>query len=184
MWSNNRGGPEVTALIIDGANAYEAAKSARLMLDYQKILKYFRPQQAWYITALPKNEGRDVNPNKLFGMIDHISYNGYTIITKPMKTFVNNGLEVKKGNMDTEITLTIIRSAEWANHIVLFSGDGDFRSVVEYVQHQGVRVTVVSALLTNPPMVADELRRQANDFKDLCDPKFREAIFMEKRGDQ
>lgn len=178
MWSN-RGGPEVTALIIDGTNAYEAAKAARMMLDYQKILRVFRPQQAWYFTALPKKD-RDGDPNNLFKMIDHVSYNGYQLVTKPMKTFMNQGVEVKKGNMDAEIVLGMIRAAEWANHIVLFSGDGDFRSVVEYVQHQGVRVTVVSALHTSPPMVADELRRQANHFLDFCDPVFREKIYMEK----
>jgi uncharacterized LabA/DUF88 family protein len=58
--------------------------------------------------------------------------------------------------------------ADHLDHIVLFSGDGDFRSLVEALQHKGKRVSVVSTLATNPPMVADELRRQADQFIDLA----------------
>jgi hypothetical protein len=53
--------------------------------------------------------------------------------------------------------------------MVLFSGDGDFRSLVEAVQRKGVRVTVVSTVSTQPPMVADELRRQADVFVDIIE---------------
>ena len=53
--------------------------------------------------------------------------------------------------------------------MVLFSGDGDFRSLVEAVQRRGVRVTVVSTVSTQPPMVADELRRQADIFTDIVE---------------
>jgi hypothetical protein len=51
----------------------------------------------------------------------------------------------------------------------LFSGDGDFRSLVEAVQRKGVRVTVASTVSTQPPMVADELRRQADIFLDISE---------------
>jgi hypothetical protein len=51
--------------------------------------------------------------------------------------------------------------------MVLFSGDGDFRSLVEAMQRRGVRVSVVSTISTQPAMVADELRRQADEFIDL-----------------
>jgi sugar phosphate isomerase/epimerase len=53
--------------------------------------------------------------------------------------------------------------------MVLFSGDGDFRSLVEAVQRRGVRVIVVSTISTQPPMVADELRRQADQFIDIIE---------------
>ena len=55
------------------------------------------------------------------------------------------------------------------DHAVLFSGDGDFRRLVEAVQRKGVRVTVVSTVKSQPPMAADELRRQADAFVDLAD---------------
>lgn len=178
MWSN-RPSAEVTALLIDGANCYESSKKLGFQVDYAKILKYFRPQQAMYFTALPESDPIN-NPNPLFKMIDYICYNGYTLITKPVKTFMNDGIPTLKGNMDVEIAIHTIKAARWANHIVLFTGDGDFRMAVEDVQQQGVRVTVVSALRTNPPMVADELRRQANVFIDMGDPKFRTQIEWER----
>lgn len=173
MWVNRP--HEVTALLIDGANCYQSAKKLGFEVDYAKLLKYFKPQQAMYFTALPESDPTN-NPNGLFKMIDYINYNGYTVISKPMKIFINDGVEDRKGNMDVEIAIHIMKAARWANHIVLFTGDGDFRMAVEDVQHQGVRVTVASALRTNPPMIADELRRQANTFIDMGHPEFRQQI--------
>jgi uncharacterized LabA/DUF88 family protein len=179
MWLNNP--QQVTALIVDGANTYQACKAigGGFMLDYAKVLSFFKPRQAMYLTALPERN-LDI-PNNIFKMIDYINFNGYTIIQKPMK--IINGVDVKReGNMDVEIALSIIHCAKWANHIVLFSGDGDFRPAIEYVQmHHGVTATVVSALKTQPaPIVADELRRQANQFYDLCDGAFKEKVGMDR----
>jgi uncharacterized LabA/DUF88 family protein len=60
--------------------------------------------------------------------------------------------------------------------MVLFSGDGDFRSLVEAVQRSGVRVTVVSKISCQPPMIADDLRRQADVFTDLVELQPRIAL--------
>jgi uncharacterized LabA/DUF88 family protein len=60
------------------------------------------------------------------------------------------------------------------DHVVLFSGDGDFRPLVESLQRQGVRVSVVSTIRSQPPMIADELRRQADNFIEL--DELREVI--------
>jgi uncharacterized LabA/DUF88 family protein len=69
--------------------------------------------------------------------------------------------------MDIELAVTAMEMAVHMDHMVLFSGDGDFRSLVEAVQRKGVRVSVVSTVSTQPSMVADELRRQADEFVDL-----------------
>jgi uncharacterized LabA/DUF88 family protein len=61
------------------------------------------------------------------------------------------------------------------DELVLFSGDGDFRRLVEAVQRRGVRVTVVSTISSQPPMIADELRRQADVFIDLVELRARIA---------
>src|SRR5262249_54854556 len=74
-----------------------------------------------------------------------------------------------KGNMDIELAVDAMEIAGSIDHMVLFSGDGDFRSLVEAVQRRGVRVTVVSTISTQPPMVADELRRQADVFLDIVE---------------
>jgi uncharacterized LabA/DUF88 family protein len=71
--------------------------------------------------------------------------------------------------MDVELAVEAMELAPHVAHIVLFSGDGDFRSVIEAVQRRGVRVTVVSSIACQPPMCADELRRQADTFIDLVE---------------
>ena len=105
-------------------------------------------------------------------MVDWLDYNGYTMITKPAKEFVDSaGRRKIKGNMDIELAVDVMEMASSIDHAVIFSGDGDFRSLVEAVQKKGLRVTVVSTMRSQPPMIADELRRQADDFIELMDLK-------------
>jgi uncharacterized LabA/DUF88 family protein len=103
-------------------------------------------------------------------LVDWLDYNGYTMVTKPTKEFTDaSGRRKIKGNMDIELAIDVMEMAEHVEHIMLFSGDGDFRRLVEAVQRKGVRVTVVSTVRSQPPMVADELRRQADHFLELQD---------------
>ena len=160
--------PERIALFIDGANLYATAKSLGFDIDYKRLLKEFqgrgRLMRAFYYTALVEDqEYSSIRP-----LIDWLDYNGYAVVTKPTKEFVDAlGRRKVKGNMDIELAVDAMEMAEHIDHIVLFSGDGDFRSLVEAVQRKGVRVSVVSTITTQPPMVADELRRQADEFVDL-----------------
>jgi uncharacterized LabA/DUF88 family protein len=71
--------------------------------------------------------------------------------------------------MDIELAIDVLEMAEHLDHVILFSGDGDFRRLVEAVQRRGLRVSVVSTIKSAPPMVADELRRQADDFVELAE---------------
>lgn len=179
MWSSKQP-PEITALLIDGANAHHGSRKVGYQLDYKRVLNYFKPQQALYFSALPDRASGENNIHK---MIDLINYNGFVVISKPMQTY-DNGLDgIKtKGNMDVELAVHIMKCARWANHIVLFSGDGDFRLAVEDAQQQGVRVTVVSALkVWGSPMISDVLRRQANTFLDLADPRMKAEFEMSGR---
>lgn len=179
MW-NSKQPPEITALLIDGANAYQSGQKVGYMIDYKRVLTYFKPQQSLYFTALPD---RALGENNIHKMIDFINYNGYVVIQKPMQTYDNGVDGIKnKGNMDVELAVHIMKAARWANHIVLFSGDGDFRLAVEDAQQHGVRVTVVSALkVSGSPMISDVLRRQANTFLDLADPRIKAEFEMTGR---
>jgi uncharacterized LabA/DUF88 family protein len=101
-------------------------------------------------------------------LIDWLDYNGYRVVTKPTKEFTDSmGRRKLKGNMDIELAIDAMELSAHFDHMVLFSGDGDFRSLVEAVQRRGRKVTVVSTVQTQPAMVADELRRQADFFLDL-----------------
>lgn len=156
------------ALFIDGSNLYAAARSLDFDIDYRKLLAWGascgRLVRAFYYTALV--EDTDYSPIR--PLVDWLDYNGYTMVTKPTKEFVDSqGRRKIKGNMDIELAIDVMEMADNVDHIILFSGDGDFRRLLEAVQRKGVRVTVVSTIQSNPPMVADELRRQADFFLDL-----------------
>ena len=159
---------EKIALFIDGANLYATAKSLGFDIDYKKLLREFQSRgyllRAFYYTAVIEDqEYSSIRP-----LIDWLDYNGYSVVTKATKEFVDQtGRRKVKGNMDIELAVDAMEIAGTIDHMVLFSGDGDFRSLVEAVQRKGVRVTVISTVSTQPPMVADELRRQADIFIDI-----------------
>jgi uncharacterized LabA/DUF88 family protein len=161
---------ERLALFIDGANLYATAKALGFDIDYKRLLALFRQKgqlvRALYYTALAEDqEYSSIRP-----LIDWLDYNGYTMVTKPTKEFTDSmGRRKIKGNMDIELTVDAMRLSESLDHIVLFSGDGDFKCLVAALQQTGKRVSVVSTLQTQPPMVADELRRQSDQFIDLAD---------------
>jgi uncharacterized LabA/DUF88 family protein len=157
------------ALFIDGANLYATTKTLGFDIDYKRLLKEFQSRgfliRAFYYTALVEDqEYSSIRP-----LIDWLDYNGYRVVTKPTKEFIDsNGRRKVKGNMDIELAIDALELSPHIDCMVLFSGDGDFRSLVEAMQRRGVRVSVVSTVTTQPPMVADELRRQADEFIDLA----------------
>ena len=163
MSSSNR-----VALFIDGANLYATAKALGFDVDYRRLLTDFQNWgtlvRAFYYTAIIEDqEFSSIRP-----LIDWLNYNGYTVVTKATKEFIDaSGRRKVKGNMDIELAVDAMGFAEHIDQMILFSGDGDFRSLVEAVQRRGVHVTVVSTIATQPPMIADDLRRQADIFIDL-----------------
>lgn len=159
---------ERIALFIDGANLYSAARGLGFDIDYKRLLNHFRGKgtliRAFYYTALV--EDQEYSP--LRPLIDWLDYNGYAVVTKPAKEFTDaTGRRRIKGNMDIELAIDALEIADKLDHMVLFSGDGDFRRLVDAVQRRGKRVTVVSTMRSQPPMIADELRRQADQFVEL-----------------
>ncbi len=161
---------ERIALFIDGSNLYAAAKGLDFDIDYKRLLKFFSSQghliRAFYFTALlEEQEYSPIRP-----LVDWLDYNGYTMVTKPAKEFTDSaGRKKIKGNMDIELAVDMIEIADSIDHAVIFSGDGDFRRLIEAVQRKGLRVSVVSTMQSKPPMIADELRRQADVFIELVD---------------
>ena len=156
------------ALFIDGSNLYAAAKSLGFDIDYKLLRQEFERRgkliRAYYYTALLENE--DYSPIR--PLVDWLDYNGYSAVTKVSKEYVDaSGRRKVKSDMDIELAVGAMEIAAYVDEILLFSGDGDFRPLVEALQRRGVRVTVVSTIVCQPPMIADELRRQADAFIDL-----------------
>ena len=161
---------ERIALFIDGSNLFAAAKALDFDIDYKRLLKFFSSQgrliRSFYFTALL--EDQEYSPIR--PLVDWLDYNGYTMVTKSAKEFIDSaGRKKIKGNMDIELAVDMIEMADSIDHAVIFSGDGDFRRLIEAVQRKGLRVTVVSTMRSKPPMIADELRRQADVFIELMD---------------
>mgnify|MGYP000554332338 CR=1 FL=1 len=160
---------ERVALFIDGANLYATSRALGFDIDYKRLLGVFESKghlvRAYYYTALAEDqEYSSIRP-----LIDWLDYNGFTVVTKPMKEFFDaTGRRKVKGNMDIELAVDAMELADRLDHIVIFSGDGDFRSLVEALQRRGKRVSIVSTISSQPPMIADELRRQADVFVDLA----------------
>ena len=163
---------EKIALFIDGANLYAASKTLGFDIDYRKLLKAFQKRgyllRAYYYTALVEDqEYSSIRP-----LIDWLDYNGYKVVTKAAKEFTDStGRRKVKGNMDIELTVDAMQLTDTVDHFVIFSGDGDFRSLAEALQRKGRKVSVVSTLTTQPAMISDELRRQADHFIDLVSLK-------------
>jgi len=161
---------ERLALFIDGSNLYAAAKALGFDIDYKLLRQEFERRgklvRAFYYTALLENE--EYSPIR--PLVDWLNYNGYAMVTKPAKEYTDSmGRRKVKGNMDIELAVDAMELAPRLDHIVLFSGDGDFRPMVERLKRRGVRVSVVSTIRSQPPMIADELRRQADVFTDLVE---------------
>lgn len=161
--------PSRIALFIDGANLYATAKTLGFDIDYKRLLKEFQDRgtllRAFYYTAVIENqEFSSIRP-----LVDWLDYNGYTV-TKATKEFIDSsGRRKIKANVDIELAVDAMELAGKIDEMILVSGDGDFRSLVEAMQRRGVRLTVVSTIATQPPMIADELRRQADVFTDLAE---------------
>jgi len=177
------------ALFIDGSNLYAAARALSFDIDYRLLRKEFMQRgklvRAFYYTALLEND--DYSPIR--PLVDWLHYNGFTMVTKPAKEFVDShGRRKVKGNMDIELAVDALEIAPHVDHIVLFSGDGDFKPLVEALQRKGVRVSVVSTIRSQPPMIADDLRRQADNFieldelKDIVGRPPRETRFDEREA--
>jgi len=158
------------AIFIDGANLYATAKTIGFDIDYKKLLREFQSRgdllRAFYYTVISEDqEFSSIRP-----LIDWLDYNGFTAVTKTMKEFTDQaGRRKTKGNMHVELAVNALELAEYVNEIALFTGDSDFCALVKALQRRGVRVTVISTISTQPPMIADELRRQADVFIDLLE---------------
>jgi len=161
---------ERIAIFVDGANLFSTSKALDFDIDFKRMLELFKGKgrlvAAKYYTAIFEDE--DYSPIR--PLIDWLNYNGYQVITKPAKSYTDReGRSRIKGNMDIELALEMVELSAHVDHILLCSGDGDFRAAIEACQRKGTRVSVLSSMKTKPSMLSDELRRQANDVIELAD---------------
>ena len=161
---------EKLALFIDGQSLHFTAKGLGFNIDFKKFLAEFQTRgvlvRAYYYTIIAE-EFQTTRP-----LIDWLDYNGFTVHTNSVKELDDGeGRRKFKRNIGIQLAVDAFEIAKHVDHIVLFSGDGDFRRLVKAIQSLGPRVTVVSSMRTKRAIVADELRRQADTFVELDDLK-------------
>jgi uncharacterized LabA/DUF88 family protein len=170
-------------LFIDGPNLRATSKALGFEIDFKRLLGEFQcpgsTLRAFYYTTISEDQANcSTRP-----LVDWLDYNGYTVVTRTAKEFLHaSGRREIRGNMNIELAVDVMGLARQFDQVVLFSGDGDFRSLIEAVQRRGVRVTVVSTISSRPPMIADELRRQADVFIDLVALKLKLGRNMSERS--
>ena len=160
--------PNRIALFIDGPNLHATARTLGFDIDYRRLRIEFEGRgellRAFYYTCLIEGQTTSV----VKPLIAWLDYNGYTVVTKVTREFFDSaGRRRTKGKMEIELAVNAMEMAKQIDEMVLFSGDGDYRRLVQAIQRRGVRVTVVSTISSQPSMVADDLRRQADAFTDL-----------------
>jgi uncharacterized LabA/DUF88 family protein len=163
-----RGDNRRIGLFIDGANMYSTMRKLRWDMDYQKLFDLFNSRgdvvYAGYYTAVLANRA-DSGVGKL---IDWLDYHSWNVVTKPAKEYTTDDGERRiKGNMDMELAIDALIHSSHLDHVVLGTGDGDFKVLVQELQRKGIGVTVLSSLFRpegSSPICSDELRRQANFF--------------------
>ncbi len=162
-----------TLVLIDGANIYATAKALGFDIDYKLFIKQAEQccnllRIQYYTALVEENDHIMLKP-----LVDWLSYNGYTVVSKPAKIIMNNDGRRIKGNMDIELAVGAIEMAisnrSGVGNIVLCTGDGDFCALTRYLQRIGIHVTVLSSTKTTPPMCADDLRKQADKFIELAE---------------
>lgn len=151
------------AIFVDGSNFGMALKKAGFAVDYQRIREYFNNfgtiAGSYYFTALPpKHETSHIRH-----FTNSLQHKGWNIVTKEVKRFTEGDVTKTKGNMDIEIVCKAWRLSAHISDLILFSGDGDFRQMVEQLQDCAVTVRVIS----HTGFIADELRRQADEYIDI-----------------
>lgn len=153
------------ALFIDGGNLYHAAKSLGFKIDFLRLKEFFVPNEmqlfkAFYYSAYDPSQGF------IMKIIDWLKHNGFIVITKEVKKIAHSFI---KGNMDVELAVDMLLTIGQYDKAILFSGDGDFTRCVSELQKRNKLVHVVSTEKSDPPLLAHELKAQADEFIELAD---------------
>jgi len=161
---------ERIALFVDGANLYGVVKALGFDMDYKKLFALFAQKgilvRAHYYTAISD----DAEFVPLRPLVDWLAFNGWAVVTKSLKEWTDaQGHRRVKGNMVADLIVDAMEMAAHVDHIVIFSGDGDFCRLVEALQRMGKRVSVISTIQTKPPQCGDELRKLADNFIDMAE---------------
>lgn len=184
------------AIFVEGSNFYHTIRDLKLHVDYKRLLEYFVARgtlvkATYYTTLLDSGQA----PDWLIRLVAWLSHNGYSVVTKKARHVRRHTLDEEgkscwvsevKGDLDIELVVDVLDLVPLCDTIILITGDGNFLPLVKAVQRTGCRVVVVSSEKTRDSSIADEMRRQADDYIDLASiaDKIRRQDGVRRRGAQ
>jgi uncharacterized LabA/DUF88 family protein len=147
------------AVLVDVQNLYYSAQALfKTKVNYKNLLKVC-VQNRILVRAIAYTIKTDENKEQNF--FDALNNAGFEVKEKDLQIFATGA---KKGDWDVGIAMDAIRLGDKVDSIVLVSGDGDFKPVVNYLQQSlGCLVEVVSF----KPATNKELMEIADDFTDI-----------------
>lgn len=152
------------AIFVDGANMFYAQRKLKWHIDWEKILGYFSKGHELY-NAFYYSGFRGPKEISMDKFLKKLSFLGYTVRRKPLKRIIDeeSGKSIEKSNLDIEIAIDMLNTAERYDKAILLSGDGDFERVIELLRTKGKEIVVVST----KGIIARELINAADRYIDL-----------------
>jgi uncharacterized LabA/DUF88 family protein len=134
------------AMFIDGANMDLASRMAGYFVDYKKARQYFLAHGLFYAAFYYIADFTAKDPLQQ-RYLDFLSHADYIVRRKAVKVIRDQetGETVTKANVDTELILDLINTADNYDLAFLFSGDSDFERAVDLLRSRGKRVYIVTS---------------------------------------
>ncbi len=163
---------ERVAIFIDGENIHYSAKHLNMRLDYLKLCARLagnrRLVRSYFYTAVS---------NQSEGKIDFINFlklNGFTVVTKEIKSFSDDQGQARsvRSSLDMELAIDVLDMTQHLDVVILCTGDGDFKPLVNSVSRQGRRVEVCALR----EMTSTDLIAAADVYTDLASMKDQIAL--------
>ena len=150
------------AIFVDVPNILYGAESSGVRLNWGKVADFLSHGRTLvraiaYAPISDDPSARTENERFVVPFLDH----GYRIATKPLKRFAGGSV---KANFDVELAIDVLTMSDRVDVIVLVSGDGDFRRLVEIVGARGVRVEVMAF----GKSTSSDLRQVADRYIDIA----------------
>ena len=159
---------ERIALLIDGMSLESALAALGEDIDYGRLRAFFARKGRLVSAGFYVSFSDDAEYEAARAKLEWLEENGFAIIARRASTSdLDPGRRRMRKSVSVDLAVDALQLAGNVDHLVLFSGDGQLRRLVEALQEEGKRVTVVSTIRTRHPIASDELRRQADQFLDL-----------------
>ena len=126
-----------TGVFVDDANLFYAKKKVGWQIDFAKLRKFLEKitklEFINYHLAMPAKWDSAFKPTQNY--IDKIK-TAVNIKSKPLKYIKNNKGLIKKGDVDLEIAVDVMRNLNKIDCVIIISGDSDYIEFRNFILEQ------------------------------------------------